>query len=192
MWCDSLITRGFRTERIIGLSAGDFKAAAGGSCRPSAMRRQGRPARRVDSARRGLGESRAVVPLRPVENPAHLRHLQRYAVIARLLDAHFGVPFTRWRFGLDGLLGLVPGAGDIATAIVGAYGLVVAYKLGAPTSIHVRMVINLLVDAGVGTIPIAGDFAFKANIRNHRLLMKWLEQSNRTPGTRVSPRDDLT
>jgi len=144
-----------------------------------------------------------VEPLHPVENPAHLRHLQRYAVIARLLDAQFGVPFTRWRFGLDGLLGLVPGAGDIATAIVGAYGLVVAYKLGAPTSIHVRMVINLLVDAGVGTIPIAGDlfdFAFKANIRNQRLLMKWLEQSRTrgagpgepSAGQRVAVRPDRT
>ena len=123
-------------------------------------------------------------PRHPVENPAHLRHLRRYAVIARLLDAQFGVPFTKWRFGLDGLLGLVPGAGDIATAIVGAYGLVVAYKLGAPASIHVRMVVNLLLDAGIGTIPIAGDlfdFAFKANLRNQRLLMQWLEEKGRKP-----------
>lgn len=118
-------------------------------------------------------------PERLTQNPAHLRHLRRYSVIAKLLDAQFRVPLTRWRFGLDGLLGLVPGAGDIATAVVGAYGLVVAYKLGAPASIHARMVVNLLVDAGVGTIPIAGDlfdFAFKANIRNERLLMRWLEE----------------
>jgi hypothetical protein len=123
-----------------------------------------------------------VEPLRPAENPAHLRHLRRYAVIARLLDAQFGVPLTRWRFGLDGLLGLIPGVGDFATALVGAYGLVVAYKLGAPASLHARMVINLLLDAGVGTIPIAGDlfdFAFKANIRNERLLTKWLEEEAR-------------
>jgi hypothetical protein len=119
---------------------------------------------------------------RLVENPAHLRHLRRYAVIAKLLDAQFRVPLTRWRFGLDGVLGLVPGAGDIATAVVGAYGLVVAYQLGAPASIHVRMLLNLLVDAGVGSIPIAGDlfdFAFKANIRNEQLLLKWLEQRAR-------------
>jgi hypothetical protein len=118
-----------------------------------------------------------VEPLHPTENPAHLRHLRRYSVIARLLDAQFGVPLTKWRFGLDGVLGLVPGVGDVATALVGAYGLVVAYKLGAPASIHARMVLNLLIDAGVGTIPIAGDlfdFAFKANIRNEQLLMKWL------------------
>jgi hypothetical protein len=130
-----------------------------------------------------------VEPLRPTENPAHLRHLQRYAVIARLLDAQFRIPLTRWRFGLDGLLGLIPGAGDIATALVGAYGLVVAYKLGAPASLHVRMVVNLLLDAGVGTIPIAGDlfdFAFKANIRNQRLLMKWLDEEAKQRARRAS------
>jgi hypothetical protein len=119
---------------------------------------------------------------RLVENPAHRRHLRRFAFIARLLDAQFRVPLTRWRFGLDGLFGLVPGAGDIATAVVGAYALVVAYQLGAPASIHVRMLLNLLIDAGVGSIPIAGDlfdFAFKANIRNERLLMRWLEERAR-------------
>ena len=62
-------------------------------------------------------------PERLVENPAHLRHLRTFSVIAKLLDAQFRVPLTRWRFGLDGILGLVPGAGDIATALVGAYGL---------------------------------------------------------------------
>jgi hypothetical protein len=127
---------------------------------------------------------------RLVGNPVHLRHLQRYSVIAKLLDAQFRVPLTRWRFGLDGVLGLLPGAGDIATALVGAYGLVVAYQLGAPPSIHVRMALNLLIDAGVGSIPIAGDlfdFAFKANIRNQRLLMSWLESraANRSPPPHV-------
>jgi hypothetical protein len=124
-------------------------------------------------------------PERLVANPAHLRHLRTFSVIAKLLDAQFRVPLTRWRFGLDGILGLVPGAGDIATALVGAYGLVVAWKLGAPASIHLRMVLNLLLDAGVGSIPIAGDlfdFAFKANIRNERLLMQWLEARARQRG----------
>ncbi len=119
---------------------------------------------------------------RLVDNPAHLRHLQRYSIIARLLDSQFRVPFTRWRFGLDGLVGLLPGAGDIATALVGAYGLVVAYQLGAPASIHMRMALNLLLDAGIGFIPVVGDlfdFAFKANIRNERMLLRWLEERAR-------------
>ena len=54
-----------------------------------------------------------------VDNPAHMRHLRRFSVIAKLLDAQFRVPLTRWRFGLDGLLGLAPGAGDIVTALGG-------------------------------------------------------------------------
>lgn len=121
-------------------------------------------------------------PRRFAQNPVYLRHLRRYSVIARLLDAQFRVPLTGWRFGLDGIFGLVPGVGDVATALVGAYGLVVAYKLGAPASIHARMVLNLLLDAGIGSIPVAGDlfdFAFKANIRNQRLLMKWLEEQEK-------------
>jgi hypothetical protein len=123
-----------------------------------------------------------VEPERLVENPEHLRHLKRYSAIAKLLDAQFRVPLTRWRFGLDGLIGLVPGAGDIATAIVGAYGLLVAYRLGAPASLQARMALNLLLDAGAGAIPIAGDLfdvAFKANIRNRELLMRWLEERAR-------------
>jgi hypothetical protein len=124
-------------------------------------------------------------PERLVENAAHLKHLRRYSFIAKLLDAQFRVPLTRWRFGLDGLLGLIPGAGDIATAVVGAYGLIVAYQLGAPASLHARMVLNLLLDAGIGTIPVAGDlfdFAFKANIRNERLLVRWLEENAKRRG----------
>ena len=146
------------------------------------MRRQAPDGVNALTRRSGLPRIPDVEPQYPTENPAHVRRLRRYSMIARLLDAQFRVPLTRWRFGLDGLLGLVPGAGDIATAIVGAYGLVVAYKLGAPASLHARMVVNLLLDAGIGTIPIAGDlfdFAFKANIRNERLLQRWLEEKTR-------------
>jgi hypothetical protein len=120
---------------------------------------------------------------RLVQNPAHLRHLRRFAFLARLLDSQFRVPLVGWRFGLDGLIGLIPGGGDVATALVGAYALVVAHQLGAPASVHVRMALNLLIDTAVGSIPIAGDlfdFAFKANIRNERLLLRWLEERART------------
>jgi hypothetical protein len=166
------------------LVSGEFKAVAR-RIAPSVRHAEASPAGPGALTRHCRGSQDAGLmadPPRLTENPEHLRHLRRYAVIARLLDAQFRVPLTRWRFGLDGLLGLVPGAGDIATAIVGAYGLIVAYKLGAPASIHARMVLNLLLDAGVGSIPIAGDlfdFAFKANIRNQRLLTTWLEESAR-------------
>jgi hypothetical protein len=122
---------------------------------------------------------KAVPPL----DTAQARRLQRYLLLANLLDQAFRVPGTKWRFGLDGLFGLIPGAGDIATALMGGYGVFTAYQLGAPASIQLRMLLNLTVDAAVGTIPVLGDlfdFAFKAHVRNSRLLEDWLAQPKRT------------
>jgi len=115
--------------------------------------------------------------------PDNDERLQRYLMVANVLDQLFRVPGTRWRFGLDAIIGLVPGVGDIATALIGAYGLVIAQQLGAPGSIQLRMLVNLLVDAGIGAIPILGDlfdFAFKANVRNARLLTGWLSRPHET------------
>jgi Domain of unknown function (DUF4112) len=109
--------------------------------------------------------------------------LGRYRAVANLLDQFFRVPGTSLRFGLDPLLGLIPGAGDLATAALGAYGLIVAAQLGAPASIQLRMLLNLLLDAGIGAIPIAGDlfdFAFKAHVRNLRLLEEWMGRPHAT------------
>jgi hypothetical protein len=119
----------------------------------------------------------------PLPNVADADRLKRYSLIVNVLDQFFRVPGTRWRFGLDALLGLVPGAGDVATALVGTYGLVIAYQNGAPAAIQMRMLMNLLVDAVVGAIPLFGDlfdFAFKAHVRNQRLLQGWLEKPHRT------------
>jgi len=119
----------------------------------------------------------------PSQNPAQADRLRRYSLIVNVLDQLFRVPGTRWRFGLDAIIGLIPGAGDIATATVGAYGLVVAFQCGVPASLQIRMLLNLLVDAAVGAIPLAGDlfdFVFKANVRNERLMLAWLEQPRRT------------
>jgi hypothetical protein len=122
----------------------------------------------------------------PPPDLANAERLRRYSLIVNALDQLFRVPGTRWRFGLDAIIGLVPGAGDIATASVGAYGLVVAFQCGAPASIQIRMLLNLLVDTAVGAIPLAGDlfdFVFKANVRNQRLLLQWLDRPGRTRRT---------
>ena len=103
--------------------------------------------------------------------------LARYSILTQLLDQAFRVPGTRWRFGLDPIIGLIPGFGDALTAIVGLYGLLVARRLGAPASIQLRMLWNLAVDTIVGAIPLVGDlfdFAFKAHVRNRVLLERWL------------------
>jgi hypothetical protein len=103
--------------------------------------------------------------------------LSRYTLLTHLLDQAFRVPGTSWRFGLDALLGLIPGAGDVFTALIGMYGIVIARQLGAPASVQGRMLLNLAVDAVIGAIPILGDafdFAFKAHVRNRVLLEQWL------------------
>ena len=119
----------------------------------------------------------------PLPETAQAARLKRYSLIVNVLDQLFRVPGTRWRFGLDGIIGLIPGAGDVATALLGTYGFVIAYQSGAPASIQMRMLMNLLVDAAVGAIPIAGDlfdFAFKAHVRNQRLLLEWLDRPRQT------------
>ena len=93
----------------------------------------------------------------PSHEPDKSVHLDRYLLTTNVLDQLFRVPGTRWRFGLDAIFGLVPIAGDVVTALIGAYGMVVAQQLGVPVAIQMRMLVNLLIDAGVGTIPLLGD-----------------------------------
>jgi hypothetical protein len=74
-----------------------------------------------------------------------------------------------WSIGLDGLIGLIPGIGDVAGSVVSALIIVGAMQRGTPRSAILRMVLNVGIDSLVGSIPLAGDvfdFAFKANIKN--------------------------
>jgi hypothetical protein len=107
----------------------------------------------------------------------------RYRALADLLDSAFRVPGTRWRFGLDALLGVVPVAGDLIGLAMAAYGLWVARRLGAPAAVQWRMLGNIAVDALGGAVPVAGDLfdaAFKANLRNRALLERWLAEPRGT------------
>jgi hypothetical protein len=104
--------------------------------------------------------------------------LDRLRALTRLMDQAFGVPGTKWRFGLDALMGLVPGLGDIAGGVIAVYALHVARQLGAPGVIQLHMLSNIALDASIGTIPVIGDlfdFAFKAQTRNLALLDEWLQ-----------------
>lgn len=103
-------------------------------------------------------------------------HFERYARLAALLDDSFRVPGTRLRFGVDALIGLVPGFGDFIGAVFGAYGVLVARQMGAPLVLQARMLGNVLLDATAGAVPLAGDlfdFAFKPHRRNLTLLDRW-------------------
>ena len=96
--------------------------------------------------------------------------------LAGLLDSRFRVPGTNLTFGLDGILGLVPGFGDAAGLALSAYVIVQAIGLGARGATVGRMVANVAIDAAVGAIPVLGwvfDFWFKANNRNVALLERY-------------------
>lgn len=101
-----------------------------------------------------------------------LRWVER---IARLMDSQFRLPGTRFRFGLDPLLGLVPIVGDLSTTVVSIALLLTMLRHGASGAIVVRMALNILIDTVVGAIPILGnvfDFAYKSNERNVALLRR--------------------
>jgi hypothetical protein len=104
------------------------------------------------------------------------RELERLRAIARLFDQAFGIPGTRWRFGIDALFGLVPGLGDVIGALV-------ARTLRAPGTIQLHMLGNIALDALVGTVPLVGDvfdFVFKAQTRNLALLDDWMAKPEPT------------
>lgn len=112
----------------------------------------------------------------------HAKQLQRLQKLARVMDSAWGIPFTRIRFGMDSVLGLVPGAGDAIGFGISAYAIILAHRLGAPKSLLARMAANAAVDAGLGAIPIAGDIFdlfFKSNTRNLKLLTDFLEKSGK-------------
>lgn len=87
------------------------------------------------------------------------------------------IPGTGIRFGLDPLVGLVPGVGDAAGALVAAYVVLAAARLDVPPSTLLRMLTNIAIDALLGTVPVLGDVfdvAWKANRRNVTLIERHL------------------
>ncbi|MEJ7627480.1 MAG: DUF4112 domain-containing protein [Ferruginibacter sp.] len=99
--------------------------------------------------------------------------LKNIEVLAKLMDNQFSIPGTRIRFGFDSIIGLIPGAGDLATFGVSGYMLWIMAQNGASGFLLARMVLNILIDTIVGVVPVIGDIfdiAFKANIRNMKLM----------------------
>ena len=93
--------------------------------------------------------------------------------LAKLMDSQFKIPGTNIRFGLDALIGLIPGAGDFATFLVSGYIILNLAKNGASGFVLARMALNVLIDSLIGAIPIAGDIfdiVFRANARNMKLM----------------------
>src|SRR5581483_10394500 len=101
---------------------------------------------------------------------------------AHLLDDWFHIPFAPIRVGLDGLIGLIPGLGDILAGIASFVIVLAAWVRGVPYVTLVRMMVNIGIEVVVGSIPLLGDafdIAWKANRRNYRLMVRHLRQPHR-------------
>lgn len=106
-----------------------------------------------------------------------LRELEELRRFARLLDEAFKIPILNYRVGLEPILGLVPVLGDVSGFLLSGYLIVLAARLGLPRELVVRMVVNALLDAAIGSIPVVGDvfdFFWKVNKRNLRLVERYL------------------
>lgn len=118
----------------------------------------------------------------PFGNLTREQRIARLEAIAKLLDVAFILPGTNIRYGIDGLIGLIPVVGDIITTAISLWLVREARALGAPWYITARMLGNVAVDGVVGMIPLAGDafdVMFRANMRNVRLLRRWLDKQPR-------------
>jgi hypothetical protein len=97
--------------------------------------------------------------------------------LARLMDSAIAIPGTNIRLGLDALIGLVPGVGDLAGAAMSGYIVLASARLGAPPPVLIRMVGNIAVDGVIGSVPLLGDLfdvGWRANVRNTELLDRHL------------------
>lgn len=111
---------------------------------------------------------------------------QRIEAMEGLLERAFHLPGTRYRIGLDSIVGLVPVLGDVITAAMGAWLIWEARNLGMSKFHIARMTGNVAVDTALGFVPFAGDvfdFLFRSNTRNLRIVRRWLDRHH--PETRT-------
>lgn len=114
-----------------------------------------------------------------IEHQATLKRLERFS---RFTDSSIGIPFTKFKFGIEALIGILPGVGDIAGLALSTYVLFEAQRLGVGWGVKLRIIINMLVDFTVGLIPFFGDIFdafFKANTRNTQLLKRYLHERSK-------------
>ncbi|MEG4117213.1 DUF4112 domain-containing protein [Microcoleus sp. N9_B4] len=106
-------------------------------------------------------------------SPSHVASLRRLRRISHLLDNAIPIPGTKYRIGLDPILGLIPGGGDVISSIFAGYVVFKSAQMGVPQETLVKMAANIVFDTVAGTVPVAGDLldvAWKANVKNIELL----------------------
>jgi len=110
-----------------------------------------------------------------IERHELMRRLRRAHGIARLMDTAVGIPGTRFRFGADSIMGLIPGIGDAGGALISLFIVNEARRLGASNQVLLKMLGNIGLDTLTGSVPLIGDMFdvyFKANRRNMLLLLE--------------------
>jgi hypothetical protein len=115
--------------------------------------------------------------------------LRRVKAVANVLDDAIRIPGTNIRFGIDPLVGLVPGLGDLLGGVASAYIILEAARAGAPASVLLRMAANVGIDTLVGGLPVIGDlfdFAWKSNTRNAQLLARHVDAPAETKRASVA------
>jgi hypothetical protein len=120
------------------------------------------------------------LPARQINKLTKLRR------VSKILDNAIAIPGTKISFGLDPILGLLPGGGDTVTGGIAAYIVVEAARMGVPREILWKMVGNILIDSCAGTVPVVGDvfdLGWKANVKNLELLEKHLDIAESSKGT---------
>ena len=108
--------------------------------------------------------------------------VRRMELVARVLDTAFVVPGTNQRFGIDAIIGLVPGVGDVVTTVLSSYIIWEARNLGISRFAIARMLTNLAIHASVGALPLVGDVFdafFRVNQRNMRIVRSQLEHRSK-------------
>jgi hypothetical protein len=138
----------------------------------------GFPGGRFQSFRFDFGHSSA----NPFGDLSREQRLARLDTLARLLDVAFILPGTNIRYGIDGIIRLIPVVGDLIASAFSLWLVREARTLGAPWYVTARMLANVALEGTVGLVPIAGDafdVMFRANMRNVRLLRNWMEKQPR-------------
>jgi hypothetical protein len=118
----------------------------------------------------------------PFGNLTREQRLARLDAVAKLLDIAFILPGTNIRYGFDGIIGLIPVVGDIIATALSLWLVREARALGAPWHVTARMLGNVAVQGVVGAVPVAGDafdVLFRANMRNMRILRRWMDKQPR-------------
>ena len=111
--------------------------------------------------------------------PGQVQRLDALRKVAQLLDSAFAVPGTKYRVGLDPILGLVPGLGDLVSPLFTIGILWQARELALPRVVQLRMIFNVAIDTLAGAVPLLGDlfdFAWKANNKNMALLERYAQE----------------